>query len=719
MKKQLLFLLALIISATTFAQGGFTNYKAVITDGGTPLINHSVTVRFTVLHGATQVFQETQNTTTDANGIITLNIGEANPTPWFAIQWKQLGFSLKTEYDTGSGFVDMGTQAFRFMPYAQHARTADIANTADEVDFSNITNVPAGLSDGDDVNDADHSITNELQTLSLSTNQLTISDGNNVTFTGWDTNAADDVTNINDLSDAKTNSVSFFLGNSAGAANTGHYNSGVGIHALNNNTNGQNNVAFGYYSLENVRTGDSNVGVGMYALRDIRSGNNNTAIGDRAGYSNTGNNNIFIGNRAGYNENGSNKLYISNTDTATPLIGGDFTSSIVTINGSLNITSDLEVASSIVVTDDAEVGQLEVTNASTFHGAITIADGTQGANRILTSDAIGGATWQDISAWDNDASDDVTKLDDLSDVKSNTTSIYLGADSGTTCTGSWNTTLGYQTLSSGTGAHSTTAIGYQALFSAQGAAANTTVGYKTLYNNTIGSMNVVIGKEAGYSSTGNGNIFIGYKAGYNETGDNKLYIDNSNTTTPLIYGDFDSDELTINGSIAIKDGTQADGKVLVSDANGNASWSNTLPKQTKTINYAPNNFTVFSDNYEFRIGLTSAYIKSTSSYGRYLMLPINLPQSVKITNIKIYYKDDSTSNLKFDLKRKPINQDYYYTTTLGTSSEEDSDIHTIEYSAAVMYTNNYAYSIAIKNDGGSWGTSGDMEIFGVTITYEE
>jgi hypothetical protein len=53
-------------------------------------------------------------------------------------------------------------------------------------------------------------------------------------------------------------------------------------------------------------------------------GNNNTYVGSYSGYLSTGSGNVFIGNSAGYNELGSNKLYISNSNTATPLIGGDF-----------------------------------------------------------------------------------------------------------------------------------------------------------------------------------------------------------------------------------------------------------------------------------------------------------------------------------------------------------------------------------------------------------
>jgi hypothetical protein len=41
---------------------------------------------------------------------------------------------------------------------------------------------------------------------------------------------------------------------------------------------------------------------------------------------------------------------------------------------------------------------------------------------------------------------------------------------------------------------------------------------------------------------------LGYNAGYNETGSNKLYIDNSGTTTPLIYGEFDNQFVKINAN---------------------------------------------------------------------------------------------------------------------------------------------------------------------------
>lgn len=66
-----------------------------------------------------------------------------------------------------------------------------------------------------------------------------------------------------------------------------------------------------------------------------------------------------------------------------------------------------------------------------------------------------------------------------------------------------------------------------------------------------GSTNVAVGKQAGYSNTvGSRNVFLGYMAGYKETGSDTLYIANSSTTQPLIYGEFDTKIVIINGTLS-------------------------------------------------------------------------------------------------------------------------------------------------------------------------
>ena len=81
---------------------------------------------------------------------------------------------------------------------------------------------------------------------------------------------------------------------------------------------------------------------------------------------------------------------------------------------------------------------------------------------------------------------------------------------------------------------------------------NTFIGYVAGYNNISGAGNTYIGEGAGwYNTAGTKNVFLGYFAGYYETGSNKLYIANSNTDTPLIYGDFSSNTLTVNGNLGV------------------------------------------------------------------------------------------------------------------------------------------------------------------------
>jgi hypothetical protein len=83
-----------------------------------------------------------------------------------------------------------------------------------------------------------------------------------------------------------------------------------------------------------------------------------------------------------------------------------------------------------------------------------------------------------------------------------------------------------------------------------------------------GSKNVIIGFEAGYKEIlGSGNVMIGYQAGYNETGSNKLYIDNSNTSTPLIFGDFNTRILSFDGNVGIGT-TNPQAKLEINGANG-------------------------------------------------------------------------------------------------------------------------------------------------------
>ena len=167
----------------------------------------------------------------------------------------------------------------------------------------------------------------------------------------------------------------------------------------------------------------------------------------------------------------------------------------------------------------------------------------------------------------------VSSIDDLSDGRTLGNSVFLGsgagaADDGTdnlnvavgvnalsvNITGFNNTAHGYRALFSNTGGNYNTAIGLSALYSNTTGSNNVAIGNSANFRNQEGSQNTIIGIQAGYGAAlhnKSGNVFLGFNAGYNETGDNKLYIENSNSSVPLIGGDFSADEIYLNGKVGI------------------------------------------------------------------------------------------------------------------------------------------------------------------------
>ncbi|WP_420577128.1 beta strand repeat-containing protein [Ekhidna sp.] len=105
----------------------------------------------------------TSNLSSTENGLLVYDSNENKFFFWINNQWVELA--------TGNlnGLPDQVGQNGKYL-------TTD-GSTAlwGDMDFSTLTNVPTGLSDGDDVNDADADATNEFQDLSLTTNTLELS----------------------------------------------------------------------------------------------------------------------------------------------------------------------------------------------------------------------------------------------------------------------------------------------------------------------------------------------------------------------------------------------------------------------------------------------------------------------------------------------------------------------------------------------------------------
>jgi hypothetical protein len=95
---------------------------------------------------------------------------------------------------------------------------------------------------------------------------------------------------------------------------------------------------------------------------------------------------------------------------------------------------------------------------------------------------------------------------------------------------------------------------------------NTYIGDLAGNQNVGGAANTFLGRSAGENNTGTGSILIGFNAGKFATSSNQLFIENSeaDSANALIYGDFNTDWLRINGRLSPMEGiTDADGDTKI------------------------------------------------------------------------------------------------------------------------------------------------------------
>src|ERR1017187_2118128 len=213
-------------------------------------------------------------------------------------------------------------------------------------------------------------------------------------------------------------------------------------------------------------------------------------------------------------------------------------------NGSATITNHwgiYQVDASIKNYLGGKTGVGVTSPDSTFqvNGGLKFVTGRQGAGKVLTSDANGGADWQNpaSSSWSlngNSGTIDGTNFIGTTDnvpfnIRVNNTPSgridpgllntfygYLSGASNTT--GYGNTANGSYALLSNTTGYGNTANGNYALISNNVGIGNTANGYNALYTNSTGSFNTANGYFALYSNTyGGGNTANGYEVLYSNT----------------------------------------------------------------------------------------------------------------------------------------------------------------------------------------------------------
>ena len=115
-----------------------------------------------------------------------------------------------------------------------------------------------------------------------------------------------------------------------------------------------------------------------------------------------------------------------------------------------------------------------------------------------------------------------------------------------------NVVVGDNTFNSSTNVNSNVAIGNNLGYSFLTGDNNVLIGSGVLDSVSSGNKNIIIGSNAISKLKGDANVLIGYNVADSaiNTISNKLYISNSNTTSPLIYGEFDNSKLTVNGSLS-------------------------------------------------------------------------------------------------------------------------------------------------------------------------
>ena len=132
MKKTLLIFLSLLLVSSALTQiPNKMSFQTVVRNSqGKLMVNNLVGVRFSVLQGSatgSSVYVETHQKSTNANGLITLQIGTGlvNQGVFSSINWAMGPYFLKTELDVNgaTNYTINGTTEFESVPFAFHANT--------------------------------------------------------------------------------------------------------------------------------------------------------------------------------------------------------------------------------------------------------------------------------------------------------------------------------------------------------------------------------------------------------------------------------------------------------------------------------------------------------------------------------------------------------------------------------------------------------------------
>lgn len=329
-----------------------------------------------------------------------------------------------------------------------------------------------------------------------------------------------------------TGSSNTALGTNSLFSNTiGSNNTAIGGSAMYFNTTANNNVAVGYESMNNNTTGAENISIGFKALYSNKTGGKNIAIGTSAYASHVnkqqadGDKNIAIGYLALYKDTSG----VDNTAI-----------------GAYSMTENLSGKSNV------GLGNFSLQANTIGSGNVAIAPesmrfNTTGFNNI----AIGYASlYRNTTGFYNTAVGHSSLINNTTGTDNEAIGNNVLRDN---TTGSANTGLGGNALLNNTSGIRNVAIGHAAFEKNKTGSTNVIIGAYSGENILNGNSNTFLGNNVAQSwTTGSNNVIIGSNVGNDSSLLNlndKLLIGNSNTRTPLIYGDFSNRKLKFNADI--------------------------------------------------------------------------------------------------------------------------------------------------------------------------
>ena len=465
------------------------------------------------------------------------------------------GFQVGINVPANSVFTDDQILSGNFDPSSK-LLTINIENgntlTADLTPLANQINI-------------DNDSLNEIQTLSISNNTISLNKGggsvsvpNNVFIDGNNVGVA---TTFNTTGDFNTASGDNSLIN----INTGSGNSAYGDASLINNSSGDSNSAFGRWSMGNNSTGSSNSAFGFNALKTNATGSNNLAIGADADVSSANLNNataiganakVDISNALVLGDNVKVGIGTSSPNTEldinspSPVLRlmstktnslasahirfGDFSSGSFTEMGWVGLPGSgnyLEIGSPNAIffntnfsyrmmidqSGNVGVGTSSPTEKMDVNGRIRMRTGALNGY-IPVSDNNGVMTWtspdsmivnMNINDLNDGYTDQQNNLYFFSNPSNNIiygthNNIAIGQGSLDNNSGNDNIAIGESSLTQNTTGNINVAVGTRALNGNQTGYGNSAIGYQTLEMNTTGSENTAIGQNSLPSNTTGG-----------------------------------------------------------------------------------------------------------------------------------------------------------------------------------------------------------------------